>query len=234
MQIVSISVVIPVLNEERQLPVLLAYLQTLPYQHLLKEILVVDGGSTDQSVAIAKQFNVTVVSSSKGRAVQLNRAAKAATGNILYFLHADTYPPAEVYKLICEAISKVDSGCFRLKFDTKSFFLKANAWFTRFDINAIRFGDQSLFVEKTVFEAVGGFDEKYIVLEDQDIVKRIKKSYTFKVLAASVSTSDRKYQVNGAVRLQLIFFLICMQYHLGFSQAQLVRFYKKHVAAANI
>jgi rSAM/selenodomain-associated transferase 2 len=235
MSALSISVIIPVLNEENILPSLLTYLRSIPSQEYLIEIIIVDGGSTDKSIEIANQQNATVVRSPKGRARQMNVGAKAAKGNILYFLHADSHPPQDIWFLIAATTDRnVDAGCLRLKFDTNSWFLKANAWFTRLNINAIRFGDQSLFVKREVFEAVGGFDESHVVLEDQEIVKRISRKFTFKVLPAYVTTSDRKYKENGNLRLQSIFFLICILYNLGASQNRLVRVYKKLVRKPNI
>jgi len=234
MKAIAISVIIPVLNEEESLPSLLAYLSSMPHKEHLLEIIIADGGSSDNSIEIAKQQNAIVVNSKKGRARQMNAGAKMAKGNVLYFLHADTYPDTHTWQIIAKAVEKTDAGCFRLKFNTTSLFLKVNAWFTRFNINAIRFGDQSLFVKSEVFLTVKGFDEKHIVFEDQKIVKRISRNCTFKVLPFYVTTSDRKYKENGNVKLQSIFFLICALYHSGVSQEKLVKVYKKLVNQLNI
>lgn len=232
---VSISVVIPVINEEDQLPGLLQYLLKMPYHQLVADIIIADGGSTDQSVQIARSMGAVVVHSAKGRAVQMNNGVQAAKGNVLYFLHADTFPPNNAWKLIADAITRgIDAGCFRLSFNTTSRFLKINAWFTRFNINAIRFGDQSLFVKKEVFENIKGFDPKHIVLEDQDIIKRIRRQYLFKVLPFAVVTSDRKYRENGNVKLQTIFFIIYFLYQLGVPQPKLVSTYRRLVRKSNV
>ncbi len=223
----SISVIIPVINEEDHLPTLLTYLKQMPHSERVVEIIVVDGGSTDTSVQIAKSQGAVVINSNKGRAVQMNNGARVAKGNVLYFLHADTFPPKNAWKAIADAITKgIDAGCFRLSFDTTSRFLKINAWFTRFNINAIRFGDQSLFVKREVFENIEGFNEKHIVLEDQEIIKRISKKFRFKVLPFSVVTSDRKYQENGSVKLQAIFFIIYFLYQVKVPQQKLVNIYR--------
>jgi rSAM/selenodomain-associated transferase 2 len=234
MAIASISVIIPVLNEEENLPSLLSYLYDVSDRSHLLEIIVVDGGSTDKSVEIARQNGAVVIHSLKGRARQMNAGARVAKGDVLYFLHADSYPPLNVWNTIIEAARQKDAGCFRLKFNTNSWFLKANAWFTRFNINAIRFGDQSLFVRKHVFETVGSFNETHVVLEDQEIVRRISKQHTFTVLPDYVTTSARKYEENGNVRLQCIFLLICVLYNLGFPQQKLVATYKKLIRRPNI
>ncbi|MDB5245996.1 MAG: hypothetical protein JWQ40_390 [Segetibacter sp.] len=235
MPVISISVIIPVINEAEQLLTLIPYLQKMPYRESLHEIIVTDGGSTDNSIKIAEIFGVTIVKSLKGRAVQMNTAAKTANGNVLYFLHADTLPPAGAWGAISNAIGNgTDAGCFRLQFETKSLFLKLNAWVTRFNINAIRFGDQSLFVKKEVFQSVGGFDEKHIVLEDQNIITRISKNFRFKVLPFAVRTSDRKYRENGYVKLQSIFFIIYLLYKLGVPQQKLVSLYRKWIRKGKV
>jgi hypothetical protein len=115
------------------------------------------------------------------------------------------------------------SGCYRLAFDQPHWFLRANCWFTRFNLNAVRFGDQSLFVKREIFEKAGQFREDLVVMEDQEIIGRIRRHTRFKVFPRSVTTSARKYRENGIYKLQGVFFLIYFMYQLGFSQEQLVR-----------
>ncbi|MEO7801963.1 MAG: hypothetical protein ABIR81_08190, partial [Ginsengibacter sp.] len=129
---------------------------------------------------------------------------------------------------ILDAYQKdVDSGCFRLGFDYDHWFLKANAWFTRFNVNAVRFGDQSLFVTKEVFEKSGGFKEDLLMMEDQEIIHRLKHHGRFKVLNKVVITSARKYLDNGVFRMQGIFFRIWAMYYLGYSQEQMLNVHKR-------
>ena len=143
--------------------------------------------------------------------------------DVLYFLHADSFPPENYAGKIEEQIKNGYSiGCFCLQFDNHHWFLKANAWFTRFDVNAFRFGDQSLFVVKEIFIKAGGFDERLIVMEDQEIVHRLKKYGKFKVIRDAIITSARKYAINGTYRMQGIFFLIYFLYKTGVSQNKLV------------
>ena len=222
-----ISVIIPAFNEANQIAHTLAQTRKAAADSLL-EIIVVDCGSSDETVEIAEEAGAIVLKSSKGRAVQMNYGAKAAKGEILYFLHADSVPPVNFDQQILEAIELgAVSGCFRLAFDHKHWFLKANCWFTRFDSNAVRFGDQSLFVLKEAFARSGGFREDLLVMEDQEIIHRIKKEGKFIVLKDYVITSARKYIDNGPYRLQGIFFLIWMLYYLGWSQASLLKLYRK-------
>ncbi len=158
----------------------------------------------------------------------MNYGASLATGDLLYFLHADSYPPAGFAAFIQNSIrSGYQSGCFRLRFDYPHWFLKVNAWFTRFDWNWVRFGDQSLFVTKEVFEKAGKFREDWVVMEDQEIIPRLKNSGKFNVCAAYITTSARKYRDNGIIWLQVVFFIIWLQSKLGYSQQQLVQTYRK-------
>lgn len=224
-----ITVIIPAYNEESCIKATVKRLWEFDEEHLLEEIIVADGGSTDKTVEKAKSEGVTVVSSlKKGRAAQMNCGASIAKGSILYFLHADTIPPKGFTNDIITAVNAgYSAGCYRLSFDHDHWFLKANCWFTRFDVDSIRFGDQSLFVTKSKFVEVGGFCKKHIVLEDQDIIKRLKKIGRFTVMKKPVLTSSRKYLENGIYKTQSIFFVIYFMYRLGFSQKNLLITYRR-------
>lgn len=222
-----LSIIIPTYNEADQIA------QTISKVHAAKgkheaEIIVVDGGSSDDTIAIVEQCGATVVKCERNRAEQLNKGASVAKHPILYFLHADSIPPNDFPTQILNTYNKgFTSGCFRLAFDCNHWFLKANAWFTRFDVNAVRFGDQSLFVAKEVFEKSGGFRENLLVMEDQEIIHRIKKHSRFKVLNDVVITSARKYRNNGVYRMQGIFYRIWAMYYLGYSQQQMLKVHRR-------
>lgn len=196
------------------------------------EIIVVDGGSSDATVEQAKSAGAKVVTSpKKGRAAQMNYGADIAGGGILYFLHADSKPPAGFDKKACRAVSDgLQAGCFQLAFDEEHPLLNLYAWFTRFDIDAFRFGDQSLFILRDAFFAVEGFREDHLVMEDNEMVRRIKKSYSFVVLDDAVETSARAYLTTGVIKLQLVFLLIYTLYFLGFDQDYLVRLRKNAIS----
>ena len=222
-----ISVIIPVFNEEKSIVTLVNYLRKeAPAEYL--EIVIVDGGSTDNTVIVAEQAGAKViVSDKKGRAVQMNVGAKLAQGDIFYFLHADTFPPSGFYKHIIHALSpSVGAGCFRLKFDHDHPLLTFYSWFTRLNFDVVRFGDQSLFVKKNVWEKVGGFNEKLIVMEDQVIVPALKKHTQFSILAQTVTTSARKYRKVGIIRLQIIFTVIVILFYFGIDQQKIAKFYE--------
>lgn len=225
-----ISIIIPVFNEEKSLPALLQYLNRHS-DALETEILVVDGGSEDDTRTIASNLGANVYkSAAKGRSKQMNLGAQYAKGEILYFLHADTYPPASFLTDIKQAINEgFGAGCFRLSFDVQHPLLVFYAWFTRFDVNLFRFGDQSLFVKKSTWNKVGGFDEALVVMEDQVIIPLLKKESDFKILDKNVVTSARKYMQVGIIKLQLVFTVIVLLFYAGVDHKKIVNFYRRQI-----
>ncbi|MGB8190737.1 MAG: TIGR04283 family arsenosugar biosynthesis glycosyltransferase [Chitinophagaceae bacterium] len=223
-----ISIIIPAYNETDQIAQTISRTREASGSQEI-EIIVADGGSSDSTLLLARAAGaMAFTSEKKGRAAQMNKGASMASGEILYFLHADSIPPKNFTGQIMEAINQgAVSGCFRLAFDHDHWFLKANAWFTRFNVNAIRFGDQSLFVKKEVFHKSGGFREDLIMMEDQEIIHRLKKHGKFSVMNDVVITSARKYLDNGIYRMQAIFFRIWALYYLGYSQEYLLTLHKK-------
>ncbi|QJX49307.1 glycosyltransferase family 2 protein [Hymenobacter taeanensis] len=226
-----VSIIIPTYNEAPGIAGLLGHLRAAAGPGEAVEILVADCNSPDGTAQLARQAGARVVTCArKGRAAQLNAGAAAAEGSILYFLHADTYPPPDFLTHIRAAVAAgAGSGCFRLRFNDTHWFLRANAWCTRFDIDLIRFGDQSLFVQRPVFAQAGGFREDLLVMEDQEIIGRLRKAGPFRVLPQAVETSARKYHDNGVFRLQGLFTLIAVLHWLGVSQARLVRLYRRFI-----
>ena len=177
-----------------------------------------------------KEGALVIKSTRKGRAAQMNEGARVANAPILYFLHADSIPPRGFTTDILDAEKNgYPVGCYRLRFDLDHWFLNANAWFTCFDINAFRYGDQSLFVTREVFLRAGGFSEKHIVMEDNEIIKRLRMNGKFIIIPKEVITSARKYVTNGVFKMQGIFYLMYFMYRLGFSQEKLLAMFRKLV-----
>ncbi|MCM4172051.1 glycosyl transferase family 2 [Arenibacter sp. TNZ] len=227
---VDISIIIPVLNESVHISTLLDHLAANSSTGNIKEIIVVDGGSTDNTIALAKAKGAIVTSCEKGRAKQMNTGAKAATGALLYFLHADTYPPKNFDLFILNAYkNNISSGCFRMKFNTSKKFLQFFAWFSRINLKLCRGGDQSLFILKDLFQKTGGFNESYIIYEDTEFIGRLYKISNFKVLPQHVITSARKYDQLGSLKLQYHFAIIHLKNLLGFGPDHLYKYYQKKI-----
>jgi len=229
-EIPKISIIIPVLNESAIIGRLITYLKNNSNSNTIKEIIIVDGGSKDDTIAILKKFDVTTLFSEKGRAKQLNHGAKKATGNILYFLHADTYPPKNFDSLILEAYkSGAETGCFRMQFDSKNPFLQFFGWLSRINHTLCRGGDQSLFITKVLFEKNIGFNESYLIYEDSEFISRLYKTTNFKILPQNVITSARKYRQKGWVRVQFHFGMIHLKNYFGAQPEQLYKYYIKYL-----
>ena len=229
----DISVIIPVLNEEENLRKLIPYLLSKASYPQQLEIIVVDGGSSDNSVTTATSLGASVLSSAMGRACQMNTGADSARGSILYFLHADSFPPDQFDRIILEALDHNSvAGCFRLQFESSSHFLRFFAWFSRFNFPLCRGGDQSLFIARELFDSLGGFDERYRVYEDNEFIGRIYRKAGFTVLPFRLSTSVRKYTLNGRLRLQYHFAVIHFLYFLGKGPEVLHNYYHKHIKQA--
>lgn len=227
----KISIIIPILNEAETIENLLHYLLNNSFEKNISEIIVVDGGSTDNSISIISEFkNITLIHSEKGRAKQMNVGAKYAKGNIFYFLHADSFPPKDFDKLIIEEVKKGPlAGCFKMRFDSNHWWLKLMGWFTRFPWFICRGGDQSLFVTKNLFQKAGGFNETYIIYEDNIIIKKLFAATQFKVIQKPIITSARKYEKHGIWKLQYHFFMIHLKYWLGANAEVLHAYYEKHI-----
>ena len=226
-----ISIIIPAYNEAGHIGQTVCRLRELDQGQHIAEIIVADGGSIDGTRREAASAGARAIACPrKGRAAQMNHGASVAAADLLYFLHADSIPPAGFAQDILAALAQgYSSGCYRLRFDHPHWFLQANAWFTRFDVNAVRFGDQSLFVTKKVFEKCGGFREDLMMMEDQEILHRLKREGPFVVMKGAVTTSARKYLDNGIYRMQVIFFRIWFLYYMGYPQERLLKLYRKWI-----
>ena len=227
----TLSIIIPTFNEEKYLPQLLSQFQTWKMDI---EILIADGGSCDQTVAIANKADLKIINAPKGRATQMNLGAKKAESPYLFFIHADTQlsvnVEAEVRKFIQ---SKKAAANFKLKFDDKHWWLALQAFFSRFRSLIFQFGDQGLLVKSTLFHQLGGFDEKMILLEDQDFIRRIRKVAKIEKLDAFLITSARKYLKHGRFKLQFLYYNLYLLYRLGSSQEALQQKLRKALSKSN-
>lgn len=227
----KISIIIPAFNEEESISNLLSEIKTGTIG-LSYEIIVADGGSTDATVQTAQLAKAKVIKCPvKGRGTQMNYGATQASGDILFFLHADSATPPHMLHQILKAVNRgYDAGCFRLKFDTDNLFLRANAWLTRFDVNAFRFGDQGLFVTRELFEKSGGYRNDMVVLEDQEMVIRLRRfGARFYIIPDYIHTSARKYIENGPLNLQFTFLLVWLAWKRVKPQHEIVKLYKRRI-----
>lgn len=227
----AISIIIPVLNEANYIKKVLLAIAKNAGSNRIKEILVIDGGSTDQTTINAREYGATVINSKKGRAVQMNVGATKATGEILYFLHVDSLPPKNFDLAIFQAFEDGhEVGCFQMRFNSDSRFLKFFAWCTRINHQICRGGDQSMFITNKVFHENNGFNENYIIYEDNEFIGRIYKLKPFKIIPSAVTTSARRYEERGMVMLQWHFGMIHLKYYMGAEPHELHQYYLRYIA----
>jgi rSAM/selenodomain-associated transferase 2 len=178
----KISIIIITLNEAEHIGRLLDRLQNFRNDNVV-DILLVDGGSTDDTCQIAKDKKVVVLQSPTcGRAKQMNYGAQQARGEILYFVHGDSLPPETYSNDVVAAVAEgFPIGCFRFLFDSERILLRINSYFTRFDKMWCRGGDQTLFVTRQLFEELKGFDETHLIMEEYDFIARARQKYPFQI-----------------------------------------------------
>jgi rSAM/selenodomain-associated transferase 2 len=196
-----ISVIIPTLNEEATIG---PTLRRIHSQASPVEVLVVDGGSEDQTRNRARSADATVLRAPKGRAVQMNHGAQHASAEIFLFLHADTLLPPNGLELIRNALDdpRTSSGTFRVQFDEPAFLLRLYARCTHLPWRRLCFGDRGQFVRRSAFAAVGGFPD-WPLFEDLELASRLHRHGGFQFLNAAVTTSARRFRRQGLVRQQL-------------------------------
>ncbi len=199
-----LSIIIPTLNEADHLDRLLPYLRAHLGGHRFEQI-VVDAMSTDDTVAVARRGGAQVLACpQRNRAVQMNWGARHAQGDVLYFVHADTLPPPSFAEdIAAEIASGSVMGCYRYRFDSPSLMLRVNAYFTRFRWLWCQGGDKTFFIRREVFEALGGYDERFVVMEEYDFLRRAMKLYPLRILPKNALVSARKYEDNSWLRVQL-------------------------------
>jgi len=219
-----ISVVVPVLNEERTLPATLDAARDAG----VCEVIVVDGGSTDRTAEAAAAHGARVLRSARGRARQMNAGAAAARGDVLLFLHADTLLPAGFGAAVVDALDdeQTAGGRFDVELWPSNFLL----WLTgelinlRSRIARIATGDQAIFVRGEVFEAMGGFEEVPL-MEDVRLCRELKRRGRVACLRQRVRTSSRRWSRDGVVRTILLMWSLRFLHACGVSPARLRKWY---------
>jgi rSAM/selenodomain-associated transferase 2 len=219
-----ISVIVPTLNEQDHLSATLRGVTLAPGD----ELIVVDGGSTDQTVAIARQFTSQVLLSPGGRAVQMNYGAQHAQGDILLFLHADTLLPSAGLEAVRRAVQAgAVGGAFRLVITPPTLALQLVAWGTnlRARYGQLPYGDQALFMPRQVFEALGGYDEVPF-MEDVRMVQALRTRGPLALIPQAVQTSGRRWQRDGVLYTTLRNTVLITLYFCGVPPEKLQRWYR--------
>ena len=224
----TISIIIPVHNEADNIGNLIAFLQKHGGKYVA-EIIISDGGSTDETVVIAQQTGVTAfVSPQTGRAAQMNFGVTKATGDILYFIHADSFPSINFVSDITKAVNEgFDFGRYRSKYDSSNFMLRINAWFTRFNWFICYGGDQTLFITRKLFEQSGGFKNELLIMEEYEFAERLMKQGRYKIFNDTALVSARKYDGRSWLKVQLANRKVVQLYKKGASQKDIVKIYKQ-------
>ncbi len=224
----GLSVIIPCLNEAAHIGATLSALQGLRSGGA--ELILVDGGSTDRSVALAKGKADLVVSSLPGRAIQMNAGASRASGRLLWFLHADTIADINTLERICQLADSDEQvwGRFRVRIDHPGMIYRCIAFMmnSRSCLTAIATGDQGIFVSRELFEQLGGFAE-IPLMEDIEISKRLKKRQRPLCCDEQLTTSSRRWQNHGVLRTIGLMWTLRTAYALGVSPATLALRYRR-------
>lgn len=226
-----ISIIIPVFNEEKQLPGLIKHLENVTAGKNT-EVIFIDGISSDSSIEIINQKSsfLVVQTKKRGRAAQMNLGATIATGDVLYFVHADTRILESYDTDIHNCINLgYQVGCYAYAFDSPSILLKVNSWFTKFDGVFSGGGDQTLFVTKKFFQQLNGFNEYYTLMEDFEFTKRARKATKFKIISKKIMVSARKYEKNSWLRVQIVNLMTFIGFYLKLSPERLKLFYKNNL-----
>lgn len=227
-----VSVVMPALNEAARIAQVLAPLQTL--RAAGHEIILADGGSTDATCACAAPLVDLVLTCTPGRATQMSAGADAASGDLLWFVHADTQvPPAAITTLLqlndAENVRKTGHfwGHFRVRIDDDAWVFRMIEWSMnlRTRLTSVVTGDQGLFVSRSLWEQVGGF-RPLPLMEDIELSKRLRRQVSAIHLQPQLTTSARRWRSGGTWRTIALMWWLRLAYVLGVSPERLAAWYR--------
>ena len=220
-----ISVIIPTYNEADNIQLTIDRLNL--YKSSDIEIIVVDGGSEDETMAIAAQCGAKVLASNPGRAAQMNAGAAIAQGTILLFLHADTGVPKSFDRWIQEGLDPAIAGAFELKIAGENWPLRAIEWGVgiRSRFCQLPYGDQGIFLRADTFHEMGGFPELPI-MEDFVFMRTLRKKGPITIVPAAVLTSARRWQTQGIWQTTLMNQVMIVGFYLGVKPERLRAWYR--------
>jgi len=220
----SIAIIIPVFNEAENLPKLLRMLSSLDAD----EIVLVDGGSQDDSQILLGRSPFRWLQSDKGRAAQMNAGADVCESNTILFLHADTVVDNSAIVSIRDAMTdhKVVGGRFDLKLSGAHFALRLIEWMInlRSRLTKISTGDQAMFVRQSVFEELGGFSNQPL-MEDIELSRRLKQKGKVACLREKITTSSRRWEQFGLIKTTILMWKLRFLYWIGISPNYLAQIY---------
>lgn len=223
----ELAIIVPVLNEATVLPALLERL--MPLRCARTEVVVVDGGSTDDSVALARQQGFRVIPAPTGRARQMNAGAAASSAKALLFLHADTALPATADRIVLAALRSGPGrwGRFDVRITGRSPMLRVIAFMMnlRSALTGIATGDQGLFMTREAFDAVGGFPDQAL-MEDVEISRRLRRRSPPIRIRTPALTSGRRWETRGVWRTMVLMWRLRWAYWRGVPAEQLARRYR--------
>ncbi|MDS4029301.1 MAG: TIGR04283 family arsenosugar biosynthesis glycosyltransferase [Candidatus Contendobacter sp.] len=221
-----IAIILPALNEEARIAACLTLLQPLREQDC--ELIVVDGGSDDQTVALAEPLADRIIAGSRGRAAQMNAGAGQTRGDILWFLHTDSRPPPGAANLIRAALARPTQqwGRFDVRLSGRHPLLRVveTLMNARSRLTGIATGDQGIFVRREVFEQVGGYPP-IALMEDITFSRLLKRHGRPVCLRQRLTTSSRRWESNGILRTILLMWQLRLAYFLGADPNRLARIY---------
>jgi rSAM/selenodomain-associated transferase 2 len=223
----SVSIIVPVLNEERLIGAFLRHLRTFGAD---LEIIVADGGSDDDTISIARLFTDRLLIAPRGRAAQMNAGAAVATGNIVWFLHADLRPPSNAIEEIqCTlADDRVAGGCFRLRYPRREWIYRVGDSLGNLGVDVFGFalGDHGIFCRRSAFDRAGGYP-LVPILEDAELYRRLWRISRMKQLPEEIVSDPRTFEKTGRYRTTAVYFLILALYVMGVPIAGLNRIYRR-------
>lgn len=221
---VSLTVIIPALNEA---PGIAATVRTTLSVFPGTRVIVVDGGSFDDTAEVAARAGAEVIASARGRGLQLAAGARLAATDWLLFLHADTILPQDAARLVGDFVRRPHAriATFRLRFDRAGWFLRWCCWFTRFDSVFTRFGDQGILVRRDFYDALGGFPA-WPLFEDVALLQRARRLARIESLPAAVTTSARRFNRRGHLSQQWLNARLLARYLMGTPPERLAEIYR--------
>lgn len=223
----KIAVVIPAINEQTNV----GEAVQSAIRGGADEVIIADGGSTDETATMARAAGAKVISSRPGRGAQMNAAARESTAEVLLFLHADNRLPTDFAQQIQSAVAdpRIQAGVFRQRIEGASPLFRLLAWGNeqRVRWKNLAYGDQAIWVRRTIFEELGGFPEVPL-MEDYIFSERLRQQYRFVILPGPLTVSSRRWQQRGIIGQTLLNWRIIAAYKQGKSLDELSLLYRRH------